>query len=454
MNRYETAQDRPRLKTRRRVLKTLGVVSLLLPTARSYSLPDAGAIALSPQETAKSPGRQPAVLVRDFNDPWLELLRLLKEAAEIEHSLMLQYLYGAFSVKPAYRDIVGSFAPTGDTLMGIAVQEMQHLGTVNRLRIALGGAPVMSIQDFPYEPDIYPCSMNLEPLTRASLAKYVYAEAPADAVRPAADADPETRRFVDLLRRELGADHRGNHVGSVYNVVIEQLEQFARKHPKRLPKPDRWLTELHRVMTEGEEDHFLFFKSLFLGAHPSLAGDGNPWDLPRDAANYPSRPTPTDPSAYIGHPNQYHDPDAQALAWLGNLHYWSMLILLDLYYRHGEEDFKAAATQSMMAAILPLGMHLPKLGAGLPFDQLSAGTAPGLNGADNLAIARSLLAEAADITVGLQDRLPTDYRFGIEHELIAMLTHMQDRGIYPSRIGFAVSEARHSGLPARRADEA
>ena len=36
-------------------------------------------------------------IVRDFNNSRLELVRLLKEAAEIEHSLMIQYLYAAFS---------------------------------------------------------------------------------------------------------------------------------------------------------------------------------------------------------------------------------------------------------------------------------------------------------------------------------------------------------------------
>lgn len=426
MKRYETTQDRPPIQTRRQVLKTLGAVSLLLPTARSYSLTDAETIPAPLGEAAKSSGhRKPATLVRDFHDPWMELLRLLKEVAEIEHALMLQYLYGAFSVKSVYRDIVGAFVPTGDTLMGIAVQEMQHLGTVNRLLMALGGAPVMSYQDFPYEPDIYPCSMNLEPLTRASLAKYVYAEAPADTMRVSADSTPETQRFVDLLHRELGIDHRGNHVGSVYKVLIEQLEHFARDNPERLPEPDAWMDRLRQVMIEGEKDHFTCFKSLFLGAHPALARNGNPWELPKDAEDYPSHPIPTDPSAYIGHPNQYHDPDIQALAWLGNLHYWSILITMDLYYRHGEEDLRNVAMQSMMAALFPLGAHLPKLGAGMPFDPLSAGSAPGLNSADNLAIAQTLLAEAAHIATGLKNRLPTDYRFGIEHELIGMLAHMQ-----------------------------
>jgi hypothetical protein len=45
--------------------------------------------------------------------------------------------------------------------------------------VALGAAPNVIPQDFPFEPEIYPFAFNLEPLSRATLAKYVYAEAPA-----------------------------------------------------------------------------------------------------------------------------------------------------------------------------------------------------------------------------------------------------------------------------------
>lgn len=71
-------------------------------------------------------------IVRDFTDPYLELVRLLHVAAEIEHALMIQYLYAAFSLKPAYQEIVGSGAPGSDDLLGVAIQEMQHLGKVNQ----------------------------------------------------------------------------------------------------------------------------------------------------------------------------------------------------------------------------------------------------------------------------------------------------------------------------------
>ena len=110
-------------------------------------------------------------VIRDFADPHLELVRLLREATEIEHALMVQYLYGAYSLKPAYEEIQGFAFPSATHLLGVAIQEMQHLEKVNRMLGDLGAAPNLIRQDFPYESDIYPFPLNLEPLSRASLAK-------------------------------------------------------------------------------------------------------------------------------------------------------------------------------------------------------------------------------------------------------------------------------------------
>ena len=93
----------------------------------------------------------PAVaIVRDFEDPYLEPLRLLREAAEIEYALMVEYLYAAFTVRPEYGEkLQGATSASARNLMGVAIQEMKHLGAVNRLLVALGATPCMERQDFP-----------------------------------------------------------------------------------------------------------------------------------------------------------------------------------------------------------------------------------------------------------------------------------------------------------------
>src|SRR5512132_877938 len=65
-------------------------------------------------------------IIGDFADPYLELVRLLREASEIEHALLVQYLYAAYSLKPQYVGLrgPGTFG-VATNLLGVAIQEMQ-----------------------------------------------------------------------------------------------------------------------------------------------------------------------------------------------------------------------------------------------------------------------------------------------------------------------------------------
>ncbi len=62
---------------------------------------------------------------------------------------MVQYLYSAYALKPEYAEIVGGPAPNSTSLMGVIIEEMQHLRGVNRLLVELGASPVLTRQDFP-----------------------------------------------------------------------------------------------------------------------------------------------------------------------------------------------------------------------------------------------------------------------------------------------------------------
>jgi len=110
---------------------------------------------------------------------------LLKIAAEVEHSLMVQYLFAAWSLGPTHR-----FKPNQtelalswrETILEIAREEMGHLATVENLLILIGGALSFARQDYPAPADLYPFDFELAPLTKASLGKYVLAEMPSDAI--------------------------------------------------------------------------------------------------------------------------------------------------------------------------------------------------------------------------------------------------------------------------------
>ena len=297
-------------------------------------------------------------IIRDFADPHLELVRLLREATEIEHALMVQYLYGAYSLKPAYQAIQGFAFPSATHLLGVAIQEMQHLEKVNRLLVDLGAAPNLVRQDFPYESDIYPFPLNLEPLSRASLAKYVYTEAPADALDrdDPANAGPATQAFLDQLDAALGGVEP-NHLGSLYQTIIDRTRELIDAPVPGLPDLSAWPATLAAIKDEGETAHFLFFRDVFLGTHSGFGGRPDPWALPPDGADYPAVDLGTNPSALEGHPNTIPTDHGRRLAWLSDLHYWVILALLDLGYRTGNPVASGRAKRHMTAALHPLGLR-------------------------------------------------------------------------------------------------
>ena len=185
---------------------------MLRTRERSSRAPFHGPRSLHSSERADSvaPSRE---IVPVFDDPVLELMRLLREAANIEHALLVQYLFAAFSVKSTYASLAGGTFESTSTLMGIAVQEMHHFARVNELLVALKGQPNLDREDFPIRTDIYPFALELEPLTRASLAKYVTAESPIGALDPATAPTPEERNFREAVAREVG-NEVVNHIGS------------------------------------------------------------------------------------------------------------------------------------------------------------------------------------------------------------------------------------------------
>jgi hypothetical protein len=347
-------------------------------------------------------------VLRDFSSPYLELARLLREATEIEHALMLQYLYSAFSLKPEYAAIAGDGAPGSTDLIGVAVQEMQHLATVNRLLAALGAAPNLVRQEFPYEPDIYTFEFSLEPMSPKSLAKYIYAEAPTDIFRAA--APPADRKLAESVRRLLGPDTRANHLGSLYDAIISRLEDYGATNRTDGLDVAGWLGQLRHIKSEGEDQHFHFFRSVFEATHPGFENRVGVWDLPPTDPAYPSLPLPTNPTAYVGHEGEIGDPTVLGLSWLGDLHYWTMLFLLDLHFREPKQDtFLDLARMQMLGPVLSLARHLPTLGGALPFDVLNVGSAPGRDADQSCRFAMEMLREAEIVATALKDALPPDY---------------------------------------------
>ena len=148
---------------------------------------------------------------------WDWTVFLLHTAAEIEHALMVQYLYAAFSLGEG--NFQGPNVPSNAQtlvndwrrkILGIAKEEMGHLITVQNLLRFIGGSLNFEREDFPFR-SLYPFPFQLEPLTKSSLAKYVAAEMPAN---PAL-SDEELEEIIQRATGSFGGLNV-NRVGPLY----------------------------------------------------------------------------------------------------------------------------------------------------------------------------------------------------------------------------------------------
>jgi hypothetical protein len=148
--------------------------------------------------------------------------------AEIEHCLMVQYLYAAYSLDPlnAPSDLREQVLAWQHGILDIAREEMGHLVTVQNLLRVIGGPLNFDREDFPFRSEFYPFHFRLEPLCPHSLAKYVVAEMPADPQEP----------DIENIKRDASTGNEGidvNRVGLLYEKIIELFED-----PSKLPDSD------------------------------------------------------------------------------------------------------------------------------------------------------------------------------------------------------------------------
>jgi hypothetical protein len=113
------------------------------------------------------------------------LIYTLGKAAEIEHLIMLTYLYAAFSLKQRVDE---GLSPDGleavkrwrRTLIEIGEQEMLHLALVQNLLTAVGAAPRLARPNFPLPAHAYPAGVRIEllPFSEAALRHFAFLERP------------------------------------------------------------------------------------------------------------------------------------------------------------------------------------------------------------------------------------------------------------------------------------
>jgi len=113
------------------------------------------------------------------------LVYTLGKAAALEHLVMCQYLYAAFSMKDREDDgltpaALGAVRRWEREMLQIAEQEMLHLALVQNLLTAIGAAPYFGRPNFPLSPRAYPAGIKMALLSfgETALRNFAHLERP------------------------------------------------------------------------------------------------------------------------------------------------------------------------------------------------------------------------------------------------------------------------------------
>jgi hypothetical protein len=382
------------------------------------TLPEPGAARGSPHELIVE-GRE-------------ELLYLLGEAAELEHSVFCTYLYAAFTLQAdpgegltaAQVPIVAGWKRA---INEIALQEMIHLALVNNLLAALGGAPRLGRHNLPqrspYAPEI---QLTLAPFSEQTLQRFLHIERPegmdistmagqleatwppppvltGPLVLPAPQAFASIGQLYHGIERGLRGlvDRYGEGQVFVGSPNAQASTQYFRV-PERMPEliPVTGLTSavqaIETIVEEGEGArggwqgaHFGRFLEIleayramkaadpsFSPARPSVT---NPYvRVPRDLLGLATASGPAAPDDPRG-VHLIQDPTTAAVSDLFNACYAAMLQLLYRFFQHTEETdaelsmLGETAVAMMRQVIRPLGELLTRLPVGPHAPGMTAG---------------------------------------------------------------------------------
>src|ERR671937_88203 len=137
------------------------------------------------------------------------LIYMLCEAAELEHGIMCQYLFAAFSLKQAADEgltpeELEAVTRWRRTISHVATEEMLHLALVQNVLSAIGAAPHLTRPNLPAPAHHYPAGVNLTlvPFGESALQHFLFLERPEGmALEGATGIDAPVHDAVPLMAR-------------------------------------------------------------------------------------------------------------------------------------------------------------------------------------------------------------------------------------------------------------
>ncbi|HEV2936822.1 MAG TPA: ferritin-like protein, partial [Streptosporangiaceae bacterium] len=340
------------------------------------------------------------------------LYYMLCEASELEHGIMCQYLYAAFSLKQSETegltaDETEAVVRWRKQISHVATQEMLHLALVQNLLSAIGGAPHLSRPNFPHPATHYPAGVHLAllPFGEPALQHFMFLERPEgmdlnDAEGMAAfgraapamqqgEIVPRSQDFktVGHLYRsvEAGVAHLADKLGERWLFIGPPRAQATQEYfgwPELVAVTDTASAQkaIDEILEQGEgprghwrNAHFGQFVEI-LDEYLQLR-DANPaFDPVRPVVTVNVRPSERDTGVPL-----VTDPLTSQVMDLFNVSYEVLLLMLQRFFAHTEEtdaQLKALADATvnlMFGAIKPLGDLVTTLPAGPDYPGRTAG---------------------------------------------------------------------------------
>jgi hypothetical protein len=332
-----------------------------------------------------------------------ELIGALAEASEIEHGLLIQYLFAAVSFKKTLDE--GLTPPQqaasrewAGTIFRVAVDEMGHFGTVCNLQSAIGAPPHFMRPNFPKDTGYYPFPFDLVPFSDEALYRMQVFELPRGEALPPSPVIDGAPQFFSLAVGPVAPEPLVyRYVGDLYQQIADAFQTIPEDQlfigPKSAQATDNWSVSLDiRVVND---------RGQALAAIADIIEDGEGTPSNRSSSHYGRFSRIREKYSNMGRfsaarsvvrnpcTRQHRDADGPAMiivnqdtlriSELFNLYYSVVLHLLLQYFSYGGETenqrtaVKDALSRLMSVAIRPLAEILTELPYDSPDDPRRAG---------------------------------------------------------------------------------
>jgi len=171
------------------------------------------------------------------------LIYMLCEAAELEHGIMCQYLFAAFSLKQSADEgltpeELEAVTRWRRTISHVAAEEMLHLALVQNVLSAIGAAPHLTRPNLPAPAHHYPAGVNLTlvPFGEPALQHFMFLERPEGmALEGAEGIDAPVHDAVPLVAESDIVPQLQDFatVGHLYRSIEHGLARLAEKFGER-----------------------------------------------------------------------------------------------------------------------------------------------------------------------------------------------------------------------------